>query len=55
MDTGMARILTFMVVGCRCGNSRIVSSEIDKKYGQYYVIIECLGCDYYWEGYMGCC
>lgn len=43
-----------MVVGCKCGKEP-VTIEKDKAYGQYYVIYECEKCNYYWEGYMGCC
>ena len=42
-----------MVVGCKCGKSRIVSQEPDPEYGQYYCVINCEECGYYWEGYMG--
>ena len=44
-----------MVVGCQCGNNKIVYREADKEYGQFYIIIECSECGYYWEGYMGYC
>lgn len=43
------------IIGCECGNSKIVSRKPDKNYGQYYCKIECYNCDYYWEGYMGHC
>jgi hypothetical protein len=42
-------------VGCKCGKSRIVSQEPDPDYGQYYCVIECEECGYYWEGYIGHC
>lgn len=44
-----------MLVGCECGKSKKVSIESDYEYGQYYVIIVCDECGYYWEGYMGIC
>lgn len=44
-----------MVVGCDCGNWKVVGSEADNDYGHYYVYIECSECGYYWEGYMGIC
>ena len=44
-----------MIVGCKCGKSRIVSQEPDYDYGQYYCVIKCEECGYYWEGYMGYC
>jgi hypothetical protein len=44
-----------MVVGCKCGQSKVVSREPDYDYEHYYVIIECEECGYYWEGYMGIC
>ena len=39
-----------MVVGCKCGKSRIVSQKPDPEYGQYYCVIKCEECGYYWEG-----
>ncbi len=42
-----------MIIGCKCGKSKIVSSEPDKEYGQYYLIVKCENCGYYWEGYYG--
>lgn len=42
-----------LIVGCKCGNHQYKSIEPDQEYGQYYVVIECDTCDYYWEGYMG--
>lgn len=44
-----------LIVGCQCGNSKNVSKEADRDYGQYHIIIECSECGYYWEGYMGYC
>jgi hypothetical protein len=44
-----------MIVGCKCGKSRIVSQKPDYEYGQYYCVIKCEECEYYWEGYMGHC
>lgn len=43
------------LVGCICGSSVMTNKEPDKNYGQYYCIIECSKCGYYWEGYMGHC
>lgn len=40
-----------MVVGCKCDNCSI-KKEWDKSYGAYYCYIECLECNYYWEGYI---
>ena len=51
----MSPVSDIMVVGCKCGNSKIVYRKEDKEYGQFYIIIECSECGYYWEGYMGCC
>ena len=45
--------MKIMVVGCKCGKSRIVSQKPDPGYGQYYCVIECEECGYRWEGYMG--
>lgn len=53
MDTGCQPVSDIMLVGCECGNSKVVSKEADHEYGQYYVVIECEECGYYWEGYMG--
>ncbi len=39
-----------MIVGCKCGKSRIVSQKPDYEYGQYYCVIKCEECEYYWEG-----
>lgn len=43
------------LIGCKCGNSKVTSKEPDRDYGQYYCIVECNKCGYYWEGYMGFC
>lgn len=42
-----------MHVGCKCGQAEIVSKVPDASQGQFYVIIECEVCNYYWEGYLG--
>lgn len=44
-----------IIVGCECGNSKFTSKEPDRDFGQYYCVIECDECGYYWEGYMGFC
>lgn len=43
------------IIGCECGNSKIVEKEKDENYGQYYIIVECKECGFYWEGYYGYC
>jgi hypothetical protein len=40
---------------CECGNSEVVSKEKDEEYGQYYYVVECEKCGWYWEGYEGYC
>ncbi len=44
-----------MIVGCKCGKSKVVSRKPDPEYGQDYYVVECEECGYYWEGYMGIC
>lgn len=38
---------------CECGGSEIVERKADEEYGQYYVVVECEACGWYWEGYYG--
>jgi hypothetical protein len=40
------------VIGCSCGGSIETDRELDYDYGQYYVVVQCAICGYYWEGYL---
>jgi len=44
-----------MIIGCKCGKHKEIYREPDYEYGQYYIKIECIPCNYYWEGYYGIC